>query len=127
MWSASQAMRITAPRRPVATTLTDGRTSRFTASHRCASSREAFHSKSPVGKIDQFVHGNPSKLHPAHAERIKQILDALDAASPLNELPEPTYRLHPPRGNRSGQWSVRVGRIWRLVFRANGENVFDVD
>ena len=33
-----------------------------------------------------FVHGNASSLHPAHAERIEQILDALDDASPLEDL-----------------------------------------
>ena len=65
--------------------------------------------------------------HPARAERIKQILDALDAASPLEDLSEPTYRLHPLKGNRQGQWSVRVDRTWRIVFRAKGEDVFDVD
>lgn len=74
-----------------------------------------------------IVHGNASKLHPARAERIKQILDALDAASPLEDLSEPTYRLHPLKGNRQGQWSVRVDRTWRIVFRAEGEDVFDVD
>ena len=74
-----------------------------------------------------FVHGNPSKLHPAHAARIKQILDALDHAIPLEELAEPTYRLHPLKGDRKGQWSVRVDRTRRIVFRARGEDVFDVD
>lgn len=74
-----------------------------------------------------FVHGNASKLHPAHAERIKQILDALDDASPLEELAEPTYRLHPLKGDRRGQWSVRVDRTWRIVFRSEGDDVFDVD
>ena len=49
-----------------------------------------------------FVHGNASRLHPAHAERIKQILDALDDASPLEDLSEPTYRLHPLKGDRRG-------------------------
>lgn len=33
-----------------------------------------------------FVHRDASKLHPAHAESIKQILDALDDASPLDDL-----------------------------------------
>ena len=73
------------------------------------------------------MHGNASRLHPAHAERIKQILDALDDASPLEDLSEPTYRLHPLKGDRRGQRSVRVDRTWRIVFRAQGEDAFDVD
>ena len=72
------------------------------------------------------MHGNPKKLYPAHAGRIKQILHALDVASPLEDLAEPTYRLHPLQGDRRGQWSVRVDRTWRIVVRAEGEDVFDV-
>ena len=57
---------------------------------------------------------------------IKQILDALDVASPLEDLVEPTYWLHPLQGDRRRQWSVRVDRTWRIVVRAEGEDVFDV-
>ena len=36
-------------------------------------------------------------------------------------------RLHPLRGDRRGQWSVRASGNWRVVFRfVNGEAV-DVD
>ena len=48
------------------------------------------------------VHGDANKLHPEYAERLNQISDALDAASPLVDLAEPTYRLHPLRGIAGG-------------------------
>ena len=39
----------------------------------------------------------------------------------------PCYRLHPLKGDRKGQWSVRVSGNWRVTFRfLNGEAV-DVD
>ena len=75
----------------------------------------------------RFVHGNASRLNPVHDERIKQILDALDAVCPLEELSEPTYRLHPLKGVLSGQWSVRVDRTRQIVFRVDGKDVIDVD
>lgn len=29
----------------------------------------------------------------------------------------PGYHLHPLKGDRQGQWSVRVSGNWRIVFR----------
>ena len=60
-------------------------------------------------------------------ERIRRVLTALqDARSPRN-LDLPGWRLHQLKGDRRGQWSVRVSGNWRIVFRfADGEAV-DVD
>ncbi len=59
--------------------------------------------------------------------RIRDILLALDGADALGELSEPFYRLHPLKGNRKGQWAVAVSRMWRIVFRVEGNDVLDVD
>ena len=46
-----------------------------------------------------------------------------DARSPRN-LDLPGWRLHHLKGDRRGQWSVRVSGNWRIVFRfADGEAV----
>ena len=74
-----------------------------------------------------FVRGDASKLHPAHIDRIRNILLALDGADALSELSEPFYRLHPLKGARKGQWAVRVSRLWRIVFRVEDGHVLDVD
>ena len=74
-----------------------------------------------------FVHGNGSMLHPAHAERIKQILDLLDAARPPEHLSAPTYPLNPLKGDRRGQWPVRADRAGRTVFLAKGKDALDVN
>ena len=74
-----------------------------------------------------FERGEASKLHPAHVNRIRAILLALDGAESLEELSEPFYRLHPLKGNRKGQWAVTVSRMWRIVFRVEGGHVLDVD
>ena len=39
----------------------------------------------------------------------------------------PGFRLHPLKGNRAGQWSVRVSGNWRVVFRFENGEAVDVD
>ena len=46
-----------------------------------------------------------------------------DARSPRN-MDLPGWQLHRLKGERRGQWSVRVSGNWRIVFRFNrGEAV----
>ena len=37
------------------------------------------------------------------------------------------FRLHPLKGDRAGQWSVRVSGNWRVVFRFEDDDAVDVD
>ena len=75
-----------------------------------------------------FLRNDVSKLHATHVGRLKRILEALDEEDPLRgDLTAPTYRLHPLKGDRRGQWSVRVDRVWWIVFRVEDGSVFDVD
>ena len=37
------------------------------------------------------------------------------------------FRLHPLKGDRAGQWSVRVSGNWRVVFRFEDGEAVDVD
>ena len=62
-----------------------------------------------------------------HDGRNGRILSSLDGSDPLAVLSAPAYRLHPLKGDRRGQWSVRVSDNWRIVFRVEGERVFEVD
>ncbi len=39
----------------------------------------------------------------------------------------PGFRLHPLKGDRAGQWSVRVSRNWRVVFRFEDGEAEGVD
>ena len=55
------------------------------------------------------------------------MLTALQDARSPRSLDLPGWRLHQLKGDRRGQWSVRVSGNWRIVFRfADGEAV-DVD
>jgi proteic killer suppression protein len=39
----------------------------------------------------------------------------------------PRYHLHQLKGDLKGLWSVTVRANWRIVFRFDGEDAFDVE
>ena len=59
--------------------------------------------------------------------RVEEILSILDAAESIEELDIPGYRLHPLTGNLKGFWSIRVTGNWRIVFRFENGEAFDID
>ena len=74
-----------------------------------------------------FDRGDARRLHPEHVVRIAAILEALDRPDALSLLALPIYRRHPLKGDRKGLWSVRVSGNWRLVFRFDRGDAFDLD
>lgn len=55
-------------------------------------------------------------------------LDMLDAAVTLSNLRSPPgNRLEALKGNRKGQWSIRINDQWRLCFRWDGDGPADVE
>ena len=59
------------------------------------------------------------------AERKLQMLD--DAFSLEDMRASPGNRLEPLRGNRKGQWSIRINDQWRVCFRIEDGNIFDAE
>jgi proteic killer suppression protein len=54
-------------------------------------------------------------------------LDMLDAAVTLSTLRSPPgNRLEALKGDRKGQWSIRINDQWRLCFRWDGDGPADV-
>ena len=51
----------------------------------------------------------------------------LEGATRPGNMGVPGYHLHPLKGDRRGQWSVRVSGNWRVVFRFEGTEAVDVD
>jgi proteic killer suppression protein len=41
-------------------------------------------------------------------DRLRVVLAALDSADTLDDLNRPSFRLHPLKGQRKGQWSITV-------------------
>lgn len=62
----------------------------------------------------------------SRAARIK--LEVLNAAISLQSLRVPPgNRLEQLKGNRTGQYSIRINDQWRICFVWSEENVFDVE
>ena len=74
-----------------------------------------------------FEHDDPSKVRPEYAARIRLILSVLDAAGVVEDMAQPTFRLHPLKGDLGGLWAVTVRANWRIVFRLEDGAAHDVD
>ncbi|GGJ97840.1 type II toxin-antitoxin system RelE/ParE family toxin [Luteimonas terricola] len=57
----------------------------------------------------------------AQVNRLHSISAVEDLRSPLSN------RLEALKGDRAGQWSIRINRKWRLCFRFEGGDAFDVE
>ena len=70
--------------------------------------------------------GWPARTAPA-GPRLRRILFRLQEASHPGSADAPGFRLHPLKGDRAGQWSVRVSGNWRVVFRFEDGEAVAVD
>jgi proteic killer suppression protein len=66
-------------------------------------------------------------VNPAHAQKLTDILDLLDAAATPGDLNFPGSFLHPLKGKPKGYWAVRASGNWRIVFRFENGDALDVD
>ena len=56
------------------------------------------------------------------------MLAALNAATSLRDLsPLKSVRLHKLSGNRQGQWAMTINGPWRVCFRFEEGNAWDVE
>jgi proteic killer suppression protein len=62
------------------------------------------------------------------AEKIGDILAAIDAAADIEDVALfPAWKLHALKGDRKGFWSVTVTGNWRIIFRFEGGDAFDLE
>ena len=56
-------------------------------------------------------------------------LDQLDAAMDIHDLARPGNRLEALKGDRKGQWSIRINDQWRIAFKwpENGPGPVNVE
>lgn len=62
-----------------------------------------------------------------HAEKLRDILARLDAASAASDMDLLAFRLHPLKGELKGFWAVTVHANWLVIFRFAEQNALDVD
>jgi proteic killer suppression protein len=68
-----------------------------------------------------------SGIRPDLVDTVEDILGRLDEADTPQALNLPGYRLHLLKGNLRGFWSVTVRANWRIIFRFQDGEVFDVE
>ncbi|MGD1926120.1 MAG: type II toxin-antitoxin system RelE/ParE family toxin [Paracoccaceae bacterium] len=78
--------------------------------------------------LRRFAFGDDrSGINPQWAERVEEILAALDAAVDPMELDLPHFRLHRLKGYRAGSYSLKVTKNYRITFRWEAGQPVDVD
>ncbi|MDE0240606.1 MAG: type II toxin-antitoxin system RelE/ParE family toxin [bacterium] len=72
--------------------------------------------------------GRPERSEaPAHVEKLRDILAALDLSRGAEDMNLPGFRLHELKGPLKGHWAVAVSGNWRVTFRFEDGAAVDVD
>jgi len=81
------------------------------------------------GETERFWEGGRSRRLPVEIrKRAAMRLIQLNAATRVDDLRmPPSNRLEPLRGDRAGQWSIRINDQWRVCFRFRDGDAFDVE
>jgi proteic killer suppression protein len=80
-----------------------------------------------LGQSALFSATSARKVKADQVDRLRLILSTLDQASDVQDMNQPTFRLHPLKGNHKGVWAVTVRANWRVTFRFEGGDAYDVD
>lgn len=74
-----------------------------------------------------FENGETKGVRPDHLEKIENILAVLNRAGEPEDMNLPGFHLHPLKGDLKGFWSVTVRANWRVIFRFQEGDTYDVD
>jgi len=74
-----------------------------------------------------FTQNNKKLLNAKDISKITRLLDRLDAAEHIDDMDIPGFGLHPLTGNKKGYWSVKVSANWRITFRFEGTNAYEIN
>ena len=74
-----------------------------------------------------FEKRNGSKLPADYLTKIALILDALDAVATEDDIKALGGGIHRLTGNYAGFWSIKVSPNYRIVFRYEKGDIYDVD
>lgn len=78
--------------------------------------------------LEKLFHGGTKKgVQPAHAGKLEDLLDRLNAAAVVGDMDYPGSGLHPLKGALKGHWAVKVSGNWRVVFRFEDGDAYVVD
>ena len=67
------------------------------------------------------------RVNPHHVKRLTRILATLDRSRTPQGMNLPGFQLHQLSGDMRGHYAVSVSGSWRVTFRFEYGDVFDVD
>ncbi|MDE1939591.1 MAG: type II toxin-antitoxin system RelE/ParE family toxin [Alphaproteobacteria bacterium] len=68
-------------------------------------------------RTERFARDERIKAFESFRKRAAMVLDRLDMAASLADIANfPGHRLEKLKGDRKGQWSVRINDQWRICF-----------
>ena len=70
--------------------------------------------------------GNKAGIQATHQKKLRMQLAALNTAQTVDDMDIPGFRLHPLKGKQKGLWAITVSGNWRVTFRFQRGNVYDV-
>jgi len=71
--------------------------------------------------------GSTSKVQAKHADKIHDILQALDVITEPNQMRFPGLKFHSLKGKLKDFYAVKVSGNWRIIFSFDGQDVILVD
>lgn len=74
-----------------------------------------------------FTQSERKGIDAKQADRIRRILDRLDAALRPEDMDLPGFRLHGLTGQMKGFYAVSVSGNWRITFRFSHSDAIDVN
>jgi len=74
-----------------------------------------------------FTSGDVRKIQAKHGPRLRLILSMLNAATNIRQMDAPGLRLHGLKGNEAGRWAVAVDENFRVTFRFDAGDAYEVD
>ena len=74
-----------------------------------------------------YERGDRSGIRHDLLNTVEDILARLDESDAPQAMNLPGYRLHALKGDLKGFWSVSVRANWRIIFRFDDSDAFDVE
>lgn len=74
-----------------------------------------------------FETGSAAGIQPAHKQKLRMRLAALDTATMPEDIDLPGFRLHPVKGKMQGLWAIDVNKNWHITFDFQEGDVYVVN
>jgi proteic killer suppression protein len=74
-----------------------------------------------------FEKGEAKGVRADHVDKVENILAVLNRARKPEDMNLPGFRLHRLKGDLKDFWSVTVRANWRVIFRFEQGDAYDID